>query len=71
MKIVTKIANIICLILGISAVCVSFYFTFFTEYFNTGNKFDDLYGLFGTWFSSVGFLIGSIYWFKHRLDNNV
>jgi hypothetical protein len=43
----------------------------YTDAFRTGNEFDDRYGLFGSLLASVGFLIGSIYWFKWRIENNV
>jgi hypothetical protein len=71
LKTITKIANILCLLVGLFFIGAMFYLTFFTEVFNTGNKGDDYYGLFGAWFASLGWTIGSVVWFKYRLDNNV
>jgi hypothetical protein len=65
------VLNILCVLLGIAAVVAVFYLSVYTDAFRTGNKFDDRYGLFGSLLASVGFLVGSIYWFKWRVENNV
>lgn len=71
LKTITKVANILCLLVGLFFIGAVFYFTFFTDAFNTGNTVDDYYGLFGSWFAAIGFFLGTLFWFKYRLDNNV
>lgn len=71
LKTVTKWANVGCLALALFFLGAVIKMTFVDGTFNTGNAFDDWYGLIASWIASVGFLGGSIVWFRYRLINNV